>query len=1465
MKPLSFPRYLPGSRPRNAGVALVIVLAFVVIITGVILAFFSQSLFTRQISDASANQAKADLLAQGASASIIADLQQEIAMGSTVITGTVGTTATNVGYAPSDPVYMLPQMSGTTSANGGTVTWAPNFLIRSANGQPFFIGSTSNIPASGTTGAIAVSSTTPSLNGRYVSLARWNSHYMLPLTGTGADSTPSTLPASYFQAPDWVLLTRGGSSPSTWSSTFTNPSVTNNNYVIGRYAYAVYHEGGLLDANVAGYPVGSGGQSVTGTAQSAGKPSLAYADLTQIGLTQSQIDQLVAWRNPVSADVSGTSFQTPTYSTASGASYYTYATNNPSGFLRVSGTMLNNNGTLSTSNGQSDRMFGSRQELIGFMKNGLGLNGLGLNSLNYLATFTRGINQPSVGVGVPAYGSSGRPSIQATSGLGWNNELGLDNLINPSFLTVRVSGTFTRNDGSIAVKGDPYVKQRFALSKLVWLTYLGPSAYRVIPPATPAPSPSSVNYDMWQLVYKYGVSPTYLALGTKANIQQYFGLNWQVDTIPASSLRSPTAQAFHDGEYKWFYNIHLSTFSSSSTTPASISGSQGTISRLGSIAGFGTPRDPDFFELLKATVQAGSKARASMNSNTVNSIYGNTYQPYYYEAVRDNTLDYAIIQLGANIIDQAKVDGYSTRIVIDNGSPTAGSHPQEFRGVENLPYVYRFQTASLKVRMENPQATKNPVALPGGGPLKDTGVGLLMGIPTIWNPHDNNAPLGAPGPTGPGVNATFVSGTSNNFRLVADSVYPDYLSPTAASYSTYVLSGEFSSSTASTNNSDSAPTVPYTTGANGAGAKIVPYLTSNNGSPNAVAGPGNPLYPVNSALSFRIPTSVMFREPTPLAMAGFPYSNSNLMMAAPVSEYTQIMNSASKPCWTGTGFLSDVANPLDLPGAGAPTNRSYLGFCLGLYPVEWEGPAVGTGTGGIYPTINIVFNPLSGGYAYLDMRAQYKDPNIDATAFTSNSPYGVDGSAGSNLWETYDEKYTLFNTLFLATSLGTASGNLSDQADGAQGGDWQSYADPRTARFSGIGGENLENPVQTPGGSGEAQEWSDGSGVSVTDRPDANSGYAVTDDRNKFTPAIYELYPLLAGGWNLGQGTLPYFRIGMLSQNTVSAQDNGIRFANDTVKSPGDNGPICYPDADGVVRGAMGNYWTGGNSLVGSPLATAYPNTTSNNPVTTNAYQGQSRPYFLHRPFRSVAELGYVFSGTPWKNIDFFTPVSGDAALLDVFSANEVPTQTSNSNPLVAGVVNLNTKQAPVIQALLSGASTDEAQTSGTASSGFFPFGQLAGGGQFSASQWATILSTGGTGTVLQNIATSPANETPLVNVSDLVSRWVSSNGGAYNGLVGDLSKLYSGAYGGTQASTMTNVDRFRETFIRPLTAVGNTRVWNLLIDVVAQTGRYPQGNNGSNAAANFVVEGEQRYWVHVAIDRFTGQVLDKHVEVVKD
>src|SRR5207244_13566450 len=72
-----------------------------------------------------------------------------------------------------------------------------------------------------------------------------------------------------------------------------------------------------------------------------------------------------------------------------------------------------------------------------------------------------------------------------------------------------------------------------------------------------------------------------------------------------------------------------------------------------------------------------------------------------------------------------------------------------------------------------------------------------------------------------------------------------------------------------------------------------------------------------------------------------------------------------------------------------------------------------------------------------------------------------------------------------------------------------------------------------------------------------------------------------------------------------------------------------------------------------------------------------------------------------------------------------------------------------------------------------------------------------------------------------------------------------------------------REVVPRAVSSVSQTRVWNLVIDVVAQTGRYKP--NAQSLQNDFVVEGEQHYWVHVAIDRLTGRVRDKQIEVVNE
>ncbi len=231
-------------------------------------------------------------------------------------------------------------------------------------------------------------------------------------------------------------------------------------------------------------------------------------------------------------------------------------------------------------------------------------------------------------------------------------------------------------------------------------------------------------------------------------------------------------------------------------------------------------------------------------------------------------------------------------------------------------------------------------------------------------------------------------------------------------------------------------------------------------------------------------------------------------------------------------------------------------------------------------------------------------------------------------------------------------------------------------------------------------------------------------------------------------------------------------------------------------------------SAVGLPMATVY----SGNPTTTSTSQVSSRPIILHRPFRSVAELGYVFSDTPWRNIDFFTPESGHSALLDTFCINE----DYRPDAVSAGRVDLNTKQAPVIQALLAGAYRDELNpTTGT----------LAQSEAVAISQALVNRTTGNT-KVINVTAASTTPTGPLSNIADLVGRYTSTAvanpnnvtsissstptdiiGEPYDGfsadLVGNPTPGTSPLYSSGNASNIV-VQRFLESTMRGLSDAGS-------------------------------------------------------------
>jgi len=339
----------------------------------------------------------------------------------------------------------------------GTNAAVPAMVKMSTNGKGVF-DNAGGSPAIFV--AVNSSSSNASANGRRITAARWGR------VGLGVPST----------APSWFLVGPRG------ITNAPSPSVE------GRFAYAVYDLGSLVDINVAGYP-----SSVTSTQHRALEGSLAGLDLAGLGLSQAETDSLITgFRNHTSG--------------GSATNYVNHVLNvaGPGGFLTVS---------------PGDDIFLSRQDFLTYA----GLRGLGTNVTGNFSTFTRTSLTPAW-----APTTNGTPtSIQTVSRaniVAWNPSAGAsrtvktetfdykDGFANPASinrgpLTQPVTGAFTRLDGTTAQVGEPLVLRRFPLSRLAWLSRSGPSSVAVS---------------------RFG---TVAAAATR--IKQAFGLVWDTTNNPA--------------------------------------------------------------------------------------------------------------------------------------------------------------------------------------------------------------------------------------------------------------------------------------------------------------------------------------------------------------------------------------------------------------------------------------------------------------------------------------------------------------------------------------------------------------------------------------------------------------------------------------------------------------------------------------------------------------------------------------------------------------------------------------------------------------------------------------------------------------------------------------------------------------------------------------------------------------------
>ncbi len=1174
--------------------ALVIVLAFIVLMSVVMLSYLATTQSTLRKSSSSAAIVETDMLAEVATTAIIDDIRQEMLAGADSTNQPVTNQPMTVSAKAMLPGRVL---------SGGIAATDTNFLNltkQSLRTNAFYPGTstatfTSKGSAAGIKGrarASSVSTTEASLNGRLVSAERWNK----PMLISGDGFTRND------QLPDWILISRKGPLIDGMTlGNYTNKAVSNEDYVIGRYAYNVYDISGLLDINVAGFPANAKGDAAT-------KGSMAWADLSVIpGMGSStDIQKFVEWRNRLSLN-----------------------STNYADMVRTWGESHGFNAPLKQGSEMENHFF-SRQDLIRFVKT-YGSNSITPQALPYLTTYSAKLDQPSFS---PA---SGRPKIGKNSGGGGNDAFGADDTINPNLAAY----------GDVV--GSPVIKRRFPLDRLRYLQ----------------PNPTGE---------------------VAAKIRKYFGLVWSASG------------------YQWTYS------------PGG--GGGGTIAKLSEISG----REANFFELLKAAVNAGTLGGQFQNNNPEEverspRIFGQEY----------GSINYQIMRLGAAIIDQYDADNFPTRISFDG---------EEFYGVEDLPYLYVIRNAAYRTGTVNPavpaptpKATPRDIpeekdaykALSGWGGRTTTYRYVMMMQPTLWNPHQAPA-AGAPSLPGP-----------TDFRIAADSKYGSVEVKTGAvwwkgsDYNSYYLNYY----------------------------NDYPSADPKDSDVSTVFSPEEDYVDFNVASSGK----AAFREPYTITSRVFP------------------------PGANATGskeedILADEEFNQDSDGSTTPTT-SVTGFRVGNL---WGGPTV------------------TDDLAWDDTKTDNKFGKFPRFAWLlRNRIEMVEGVDFELKFKAPDGNYYTYDKIEAYS--GTENPGWHDdilRPDGKGGRPIFRYGyrvDPRTERF-GLRDGNTYEPTTFVINNGVKinttttyRHWLQG-WTAWRSHPINTNGIRFGKAGNGMTVG-HKNY----SNWKITTANGTYYYWGHLAANNPTSE-------------------IRYPDADGVFRQAMGGQF---NTANGFGLPTMQPSTVT-------------RPVMLNRPFRSVAELGHVFRGQPWKQLDFWTPESGDAALLDVFSVAG-PSEDEDP-PLSSGKINLNTRRPEVLKALLLGTS----KLSSDSGAGAIISDSIAQRIADELIRWTT---------------STASTEGPLRNRSELVGRY--NSGTNFMGLSTKISDILAGD------------DRIiqlrRQNVLRALVDAGDTRTWTFLADIIVQSGKYAPGAN----LAKFSIEGEGRYWVYLSVDRFSGKVVSKYVEAVNE
>jgi len=1019
-------------------------------------------------------------------------------------------------------------------------------------------------------------------------------------------------------------------------------------------------------------------------------------------------------------------------------------------------------------------------------------NALPNETLPSLTHFTRDLDAPSYRP------DPSRPRVQRAANVGGNDAFGSDDLINPDIQAY-----------SANTQG-PMVYRRFPLERL---------QYVATPKTTAALDPKIA-----------------------AKAEKYFGLRWD------------------SAEGVWVY------------TQARPNGS------ISTLANVPADRDPNFFELLKAAINAGSLGR-QMGSEDIKASFdsyklatasaANQASKHHIsfgtKASQDASVDLQILQFGACIIDQADEDSFPTTLRLDKpASDPAPRTPFYVSGKEDVPYAvmtqvipYRGKTLPAVTVYNHNWTTGAYDAVPGSTVYE---VNATLQV-KLWRPHQPATSYDGPvnfriraahaEPIGGGTKFWTYSG----WRMPGDAAvyeithYGRDAGDNARQYNRHpsIVGTDKDYTFQFTHTWGGAagppPTVipcamcgvnlPVTyaadtdgTGRLSSGASLVPFDRAVNTSGSYYNSPqSNGNYTHWNGPDYS-------SDGIPKALDGSEQVLVNVPFGSTAFREPQTVHSTQHGAVAGysvTGNMVETASG-DFPRSGLPTGYTEVaGFRLTrsmTAQLESINPARPNHRGAMLE-LRLGLHYFLGGP--IDVIMEYQVPGTTQWRLYQRSEFGQATIGNDSIC--WGDNLTRWRNNAVVYS--------------------SSLVDPRTSMWGGLG--NVESL-------GSFNDWTTGSWNGTRD------GRA-----GKYAKPRWE-----ASNVNLGSGQrvlwgFPLFRAPAAYYGWNIHNWNGSGYANPGNNSsktffsvvendellwvPGDRRRFnfSYKDPDEVLRygvAQVNDY--AANQFLGNPMVTRYAIGATG--ALTQSEQLAGRPKVLNRPFRSVGELGYVFRGTPWRDIEFLHPTSPDAALLDMFCVNEELDADGNEvvhtvagtgssaslrkvAPVVAGRVNLNTASVDVVAALLKGSSRETGAAVMDAAE---------------ARSLATVFVDAVRGQVSAN------NFQPMVSLSELVSqpRQVSGGGapdGSTTGIIKRLSDNFSSA-------TDRSIKDRRQVLTRALSSGTTVRTWTFMMDLVVQSGRL---SPKAASLADFNAAAERRYWVHFSIDRITGELLDVQWERV--